>query len=101
VGSAWNEGDRILDCALADRSVTWLGSECDKRRNSKERFGNRLRDDEYPRLSPAALDAAIRLSETGTETVRAAVEKRGGGGNGGPEGPYSLRRVGGGGGSRT
>jgi hypothetical protein len=26
-------------------------------------------------LSPAALDAAIRLLETGTETVRAAVEK--------------------------
>jgi integrase len=29
----------------------------------------------YMHLSPAALDAAIRLLETGTETVRAAVEK--------------------------
>jgi site-specific recombinase XerD len=29
----------------------------------------------YMHLSPAALDAAIRLLETGTETARAAVEK--------------------------
>jgi site-specific recombinase XerC len=29
----------------------------------------------YMHLSPAALDAAIRLLETGTETSRAAVEK--------------------------
>jgi hypothetical protein len=33
-------------------------------------------------LSPAALDAAIRLLETGTDTARAAVENSGGGGNG-------------------
>lgn len=29
----------------------------------------------YMHLSPAALDAAIRLLETGTDTSRAAVEK--------------------------
>jgi site-specific recombinase XerD len=29
----------------------------------------------YMHLSPAALDAAIRLLETGTETSRAVVEK--------------------------
>jgi hypothetical protein len=40
----------ILDGVLADRSVTWLGSERDKRRHFKQRLGERLRDDEYPRL---------------------------------------------------
>lgn len=55
----------------------------------------------YMHLSPAALDAAIRLLETGTETSHVAVEKSGGGGNGGPEGPCSLNEIGGGGGSRT
>jgi len=40
----------VLDGVLADRSVTWLGSERDKRRYFKQRLGDCLRDDEYPRL---------------------------------------------------
>jgi hypothetical protein len=40
----------ILDGVLADRSVTWLGSEREKRRYFKQRLGENLRDDEYPRL---------------------------------------------------
>ena len=40
----------ILDGVLADRSVTWLGSEREKRRYFKQRLGDSLRDDEYPRL---------------------------------------------------
>ena len=40
----------ILDGVLADRSVTWLGSEREKRRYFKQRLGEHLRDDEYPRL---------------------------------------------------
>jgi hypothetical protein len=40
----------VLDGVLADRSVTWLGSEREKRRYFKQRLGDRLRDDEYPRL---------------------------------------------------
>jgi hypothetical protein len=40
----------ILDGVLADRSVTWLGSERGKRRYFKQRLGDLLRDDEYPRL---------------------------------------------------
>ena len=40
----------ILDGVLADRSVTWLGSEREKRRYFKQRLGEDLRDDEYPRL---------------------------------------------------
>jgi hypothetical protein len=40
----------ILDGVLADRSVTWLGSEREKRRYFKQYLGDHLRDDEYPRL---------------------------------------------------
>jgi hypothetical protein len=40
----------VLDAVLADRSVTWLGSEREKRRYFRERLGDSLRDDEYPRL---------------------------------------------------
>ena len=40
----------VLDGVLADRSVTWLGSEREKRRYFKQRLRDRLRDDEYPRL---------------------------------------------------
>jgi hypothetical protein len=40
----------VLDSVLADRSLTWLGSEREKRRYFKQRLGDRLRDDEYPRL---------------------------------------------------
>ena len=40
----------ILDGVLADRSLTWLGSEREKRATSRQRLGDRLRDDEYPRL---------------------------------------------------
>jgi hypothetical protein len=40
----------ILDAVLADRSVSWLGSEREKRRYFKERLGDSLRDNEYPRL---------------------------------------------------
>jgi hypothetical protein len=40
----------ILDGVLADRSVAWLGSERAKRRYFRHRLGDRLRDDEYPRL---------------------------------------------------
>ena len=40
----------ILDGVLADRSLTWLGSEREKRAYFKERLSDRLRDDEYPRL---------------------------------------------------
>jgi hypothetical protein len=40
----------VLDGVLADRSVTWLGSEREKRRYFKQRLGDHLRDDEYPRL---------------------------------------------------
>jgi hypothetical protein len=40
----------ILDAVLADRSVNWLGSEREKRRYFKERLGDNLRDNEYPRL---------------------------------------------------
>ena len=40
----------ILDAVLADRSVTWLGSEREKRSYFKERFGDSPRDNEYPRL---------------------------------------------------
>jgi hypothetical protein len=40
----------VLDGGLADRSVTWLRSEHEKRRYFYQRVGHRLRDDEYPRL---------------------------------------------------
>jgi hypothetical protein len=40
----------ILDGVLADRSVTWLGSEREKRHYFKQLLGEHLRDDEYPRL---------------------------------------------------
>lgn len=40
----------VLDGVLADRSLTWLGSEREKRHYFKMRLGDRLRDDEYPRL---------------------------------------------------
>jgi len=40
----------VLDGVLADRSLTWLGSERQKRPYFKERLGDRLRDNEYPRL---------------------------------------------------
>lgn len=40
----------ILDGVLADRSVTWLGSEREKRHYFKQHIGEHLRDDEYPRL---------------------------------------------------
>jgi hypothetical protein len=40
----------VLDGVLADRSVTWLGSEREKRCYFKQRLGDRLRDNEYPRL---------------------------------------------------
>jgi hypothetical protein len=40
----------ILDAVLADRSINWLGSERDKRRYFELRFGDKLRDNEYPRL---------------------------------------------------
>jgi hypothetical protein len=40
----------IRDGVLADRSVTWLSSEREKRRYFKQRLGEDLRDDEYPRL---------------------------------------------------
>lgn len=39
----------VLDGVLADRSVTWLGSEREKRRYFKDRVGDHLRDNEYPR----------------------------------------------------
>jgi hypothetical protein len=40
----------ILDAVLADRSLTWLGSEQEKRRYFTKRLGDSLRDNEYPRL---------------------------------------------------
>jgi hypothetical protein len=40
----------ILDAVLADPSVTWLGAEREKCRYFKQHLGDRLRDDEYPRL---------------------------------------------------
>jgi hypothetical protein len=40
----------VLDAVLADQSITWLGSEREKRRYFKERLGDSLRDNEYPRL---------------------------------------------------
>ena len=40
----------VLDGVLADRFLTWLGSEREKRCYFKERLGDSLRDDEYPRL---------------------------------------------------
>jgi hypothetical protein len=40
----------VLDAVLADRSVTRLGSEREKRRYFKKRLGDSLRDNEYPRL---------------------------------------------------
>lgn len=40
----------LLDGVVADPSVTWRGAEHDKRRYFTERLGDRLRDDEYPRL---------------------------------------------------
>jgi hypothetical protein len=40
----------ILDGVLADRSITWLGSEREKRFYFKRRLSDSLRDDEYPRL---------------------------------------------------
>ena len=75
----------VLDGVLADRSLTWLGSEREKRRYFRERLGDRLRDDEYPRLvfgkkpnvtvryfpdklpigyEPGSLPARIHLSRT-------------------------------------
>jgi hypothetical protein len=40
----------ILDAVLADRSVTWLGSEHEKRRYFVKRLGDSIRDNELPRL---------------------------------------------------
>jgi hypothetical protein len=40
----------LLDGVLADRSLTWLGSEREKRRYFQQRLSDGLRDDEYPRL---------------------------------------------------
>jgi site-specific recombinase XerD len=42
----------------------------------------------YMHLSPAAVDAAIRRLEAGTELAAQPWRNSGGGGNGGPEGPY-------------
>ena len=66
----------------------------------------------YMHLSPAALDSAIRLLDQpfpyrvletfwrrGPKRPVWPWRNRGGGGNGGPEGPYSLKKSGGGGGS--
>lgn len=41
----------VLDGVLADRSVTWLGSEREKRCYFKDRLADHLRDNEYPRLA--------------------------------------------------
>jgi hypothetical protein len=41
----------VLDGVLADRSVNWLGSEREKLGYFKQRIGDYLRDDEYPRLA--------------------------------------------------
>lgn len=40
----------VLDGVLADRTLTWLGSEQDKRRYFVRRVGDRVEPDEYPRL---------------------------------------------------
>src|SRR5688572_7901512 len=40
----------ILDGVLTDRSVTWLGSEREKRHYFTQRLAEHVRDDEYPRL---------------------------------------------------
>jgi hypothetical protein len=40
----------ILDGVLADPSLTWLGSEHDKRHHFRQRLGDTIRNDEYPRL---------------------------------------------------
>jgi hypothetical protein len=40
----------VLDGVLADRSLTWLGSEREKVRYFEEAVSASLRDDEYPRL---------------------------------------------------
>lgn len=40
----------ILDGVLADRALTWLGTEREKRRYFIERLGTRLEEQEYPRL---------------------------------------------------
>jgi hypothetical protein len=40
----------VLDGVLADPSLTWLGSEREKRRYFQQRLSDGLRDDEYPRL---------------------------------------------------
>jgi hypothetical protein len=45
----------------------------------------------YMHLSPAALDAAIRLLES--DAAAASRGAQGRGGNGGPQGPYSLKEV--------
>ena len=52
-------------------------------------------------LSPAALDAAIRLLETGTESSRAAVEKQWRQLERGARRPTFIVEIGGGGGSRA
>ena len=41
----------ILDGVLTDTSITWLGTEREKRRYFQERLRDRLRDNEYPRLA--------------------------------------------------
>ena len=53
----------------------------------------------YMHLSTAALDAAIRLLETGSKPAARPWRNSGGGGNGGTEGPSSLKEIDGGGGS--
>ncbi len=40
----------VLDGVLWDQSLTWLGSEREKRRYFRDRLGDHLRDNEYPRL---------------------------------------------------
>jgi hypothetical protein len=40
----------ILDGVIADSTVTWLGTEREKRRYFLGRVGTKLEDHEYPRL---------------------------------------------------
>jgi hypothetical protein len=79
----------VLDGVLADRSVTWLGSEREKRRYFKQRLGDSFRDDEYPRLvfgktpnvtvrtfQTSSLSATSRIADATSSSTLRAIHRR-------------------------
>jgi hypothetical protein len=50
----------VLDAVLADRSFTWLGTEQDKRTHFLTHLQERVRDDDFPRITFGSGEASTR-----------------------------------------